>query len=59
MKYVCPLIKKKISAIAHITGGGIFENLERIIPNNFFAEINTKFIILKVFMVEKNWEYQT
>ena len=34
--------KKKISAIAHITGGGIFENLERIVPKNFFAEINTE-----------------
>ena len=43
VKYVLPLIKKKkISAIAHITGGGIFENLERIVPKNFFAEINTE-----------------
>ncbi len=43
IKYVLPLIKKKkISAIAHITGGGIFENLERIVPRNFFAEINTE-----------------
>jgi phosphoribosylaminoimidazole synthetase len=43
VRYVLPLIKKKkISAIAHITGGGIFENLERIVPKNFFAEINTE-----------------
>ena len=43
IKYVLPLIKKKkISAIAHITGGGIFENLERIVPRNFFAEVNTE-----------------
>ena len=52
VKYVLPLVKKKkISAIAHITGGGIFENLERIVPNNFFAEINTKkFIIPESFL---------
>ena len=43
VKYVLPLVKKKkISAIAHITGGGIFENLERIIPKNFFAEVSTE-----------------
>ena len=43
VKYILPLIKKKkILSIAHITGGGIFENLERIIPENFFAEIITK-----------------
>ena len=43
VKYVLPLIKKKkISAIAHITGGGIFENLERIIPDKYIAEIKTK-----------------
>ena len=43
VKYVLPLIKKKkISAIAHITGGGIFENLERIIPKNFSVEIKTR-----------------
>ena len=40
---VLPLIKKRlVSAIAHITGGGIFENLERIIPGNLYAEINVK-----------------
>ena len=52
IKYVLPLIKKKkISAIAHITGGGIFENLERIVPRNFFAEINTeKFFIPEKFL---------
>ena len=52
VKYVLPLIKKKkISAIAHITGGGIFENLERIVPKNFFAEINTeKFFIPEKFL---------
>ena len=30
----------KIKGIAHITGGGISENLARIIPDNFIAEID-------------------
>ena len=52
IKYVLPLIKnRKISAIAHVTGGGIFENLERIIPKNYFAEIQTKdFIVPEPFL---------
>ena len=52
IKHVLPLVKKKkISAIAHITGGGIYENLDRIIPKNFFAEINTeKFTIPDKFL---------
>ena len=38
-----PLIKKKkISAISHITGGGIFENLERVLPENISAIIDFK-----------------
>ncbi len=38
---VLPLVKKKkISAISHITGGGIFENLERILPDNLSAIID-------------------
>ena len=33
VKQILPLIKNNsISGISHITGGGIFENLERIIP---------------------------
>ncbi len=46
-----PLIKKDlISSIAHITGGGIFENLSRAIPNNLKGVIKTKsFKIPKIF----------
>ncbi len=37
-KEVIPLIKKKlILSMAHITGGGIIDNLERIIPDGFHA----------------------
>ncbi len=47
-----PLIKKRfINSIAHITGGGITENLSRAIPNNLKAIINTKdFRIPKLFL---------
>ena len=38
---ILPLVRNKsIKAMAHITGGGIKDNLERIIPENFQAEIN-------------------
>ena len=46
-----PLIKKElINSIAHITGGGIFENLSRAVPKNLKGVINTKnFTIPKIF----------
>tara|TARA_B100000963_G_scaffold28261_1_gene20910 strand:- start:518 stop:1447 length:930 start_codon:yes stop_codon:yes gene_type:complete len=46
-----PLIKKElINSIAHITGGGIFENLSRAVPKNLKGVINTKnFRIPKIF----------
>jgi len=46
-----PLIKKDlINSIAHITGGGIFENLSRAIPNNLKGVIETQsFTIPKIF----------
>lgn len=50
-----PLIKKltsklKIKGIAHITGGGIKDNTERIIPNNLCAEIyKRKIDVLPIF----------
>ena len=41
VKSILPLIKKKkIFAISHITGGGIYENLERIIPSGMSALID-------------------
>ena len=47
VKSVLPLIKKKkIFAISHITGGGIYENLERIIPNGIHASIDFKNFII-------------
>lgn len=37
-------IQNKISALAHITGGGIIENLPRILPNNIGAVIEKDII---------------
>ncbi len=43
-------LKSKIHALAHITGGGIIENLPRILPNNLQAVIyKDKIRILPVF----------
>ena len=40
-KIIGPLIKKKIiSGLSHITGGGITENLPRILPNQLSFEID-------------------
>ena len=40
VKEMLPLIKKRmILSMAHITGGGIADNLERVIPNDFQAII--------------------
>ena len=52
VKELLPLIKNKlINSIAHITGGGISENLSRGIPNNLKAVIDTKdFRIPKLFL---------
>lgn len=40
-KIILPAIKKNlISCMAHITGGGIFDNIERVIPENLQANIS-------------------
>ncbi len=48
---VLKLINKDlINGCANITGGGLADNIKRIIPNNFCAEINLRKIIpLKIF----------
>jgi len=42
--------KDKINALAHITGGGITENLPRVLPDNFKAVVNrSKIKVLPIF----------
>lgn len=43
-------LKNQIVALAHITGGGIVENLPRVLPENLMAEINKDAIrVLPIF----------
>ncbi len=58
-------LQDKINALAHITGGGIVENLPRVLPQNLQAVVDTsKIKILPVFefiskFVEKEEMYRT
>ena len=56
VKEILKLVDKKlINGCANITGGGISDNLKRIIPNNMCAEINLSNIkTLKIFRWLKN-----
>ena len=46
--------KNWITGLAHITGGGICENLDRILPNNLSASIDaSKYQILDIFKLLK------
>jgi phosphoribosylformylglycinamidine cyclo-ligase len=46
--------KKYITGLAHITGGGICENLNRILPNDLSALIDaSKYQILDIFKLLK------
>ncbi|RXJ68037.1 phosphoribosylformylglycinamidine cyclo-ligase [Halarcobacter ebronensis] len=57
--------KDKINALAHITGGGITENLPRVLPDNFKAVVDrSKIKVLPIFefmsqFVEKEEMYRT
>jgi len=43
-------LKEKINALAHITGGGLVENLPRVLPDNMHAVIDTsKINVLPIF----------
>ena len=43
VKYILKLIDRKyLNACANITGGGLEDNIKRVIPNNLCAEINLK-----------------
>lgn len=42
----------KLNGIAHITGGGIIENIPRIIPNDLCADIDTTLIQVPEIMLE-------
>jgi len=43
-------LKSKINALAHITGGGLVENLPRVLPENMHAVIDTsKIKVLPIF----------
>ncbi|MDA9721300.1 phosphoribosylformylglycinamidine cyclo-ligase [Candidatus Pelagibacter sp.] len=54
--YILDLINKKyLNACANITGGGLEDNIKRIIPNNLCAEINLDRVrALKIFKWLKN-----
>ena len=48
------LEKSSIKALAHITGGGIYENLARVIPESFYAHIDqNEPFVLEIFDIFK------
>jgi len=49
-------LKSKINALAHITGGGITENLPRVLPKGFGAKVyKNKIAILDIFKFMSNY----
>ncbi len=55
VKEVLELIKKfEIRGMVHITGGGFYENIPRVIPEGLGALIDGKFPVLPVFKWMKN-----
>ena len=57
VKEILNLINQNIlNGCANITGGGLKDNIERVIPNNLCAEIDlNKIKTLKIFKWLKNW----
>ena len=57
IKAVLPLIKKfNIKGIVHITGGGFYENIPRIVPKGLTATIDThKINTPKIFDLLQTW----
>lgn len=57
VKDVYPLIEKyKIKGISHITGGGIYENLPRVLPDGLGAEIDmTSVDVPEIFKLLQKW----
>ena len=56
VKSILDLIKKiNIKAIAHITGGGLLDNIPRVLPSNLAAKIDSKsWKVPKVFEIFQN-----
>ena len=51
--------RKLLNGCANITGGGLSDNIKRIMPNNLTAEIDLKNIkVLKIFQWLKNYRIQ-
>lgn len=57
VKDVYPLIEKyEIKGISHITGGGIYENLPRVLPDGLGAEIDmTSVDVPEIFKLLQKW----
>ena len=57
VKTVLPLIEKfDILGISHITGGGFFENIPRMLPNHCHANINVKaYEVPPIFKLIQEW----
>ncbi len=57
VKDILPLFDKyEIKGISHITGGGIYENLPRVLPNGLGADLDITMVeIPKIFSLLQEW----